>query len=948
MAAIEPQNGDPCILTDGHAIPVTAPVKYAPNVGETGLVFGGQYYPLAPQYESLASGDVPLPVIQNANPFIFPRPQGLSHRGYQPDLEVHPPRIWTGYGDNTEATLCCLDTPVDADTTEQDKAHPNYLENPGVSILSYTHLFYPTADADADPLFYDMPGFIWRATATWTKTGASTGTLSLSAGEGSVDTIKYILASTGEPDTTYTGAIAISSTALVRFRLYIGTWTSPIYTQHVVFSAGVAPESFAKTHPLIATTTDDEGTNLDGATNHSGVHYRWVHDAAATPKPTTLTSAAVGTQYLAPFVPISGTTGTSISGTLKVVAYRYGLQVSDLVSKAINIKIGKIGMEWDGTDALTLTCGTSGATIKYRLNQTGAYLTYSAPLTIEETTVVQFYAEKASMTSSDLQTFTVTFTDDEPPAAYDDFWWSDYRVDASGTPWDTTSSRTQKHVLDFQRRPDYYITPDGTGDGLTPSTPGNMETIIGTGGDGGSPGSATAGDVVWASEGVYDPSVVADGVYWAVASGVILKGGYSTDFTERDVLNRKSIFYAPIYEVEDFDNTWYYVVEYTVLNSGTVDGFWSDSELLRFEDQLDPIEAYSEAEHFSGGGVFYNCHVDINRRFLDSATSRSVSYYLEVFSGESPTLYGCTVSIDVVLPDRDWSDPGEPFSSPDGSSYMELITAAGTWCNYSINWVAGIGAGSEAKLTLSIPITGHHNTITATVKSGESGFDCDSIATAFINSPGSYSTLAASIEASDAGGDGRSIALCEDTFTTGGPLVFGLTENISAVAGNGGSYYLEDFDIWFAGYPHASVTRNYGVPCFSNQTYYAAVGTVGGPDVVPDTYLYECFISAQRAQYPISFTAETVTADHAYIEPTKNGVENPDSGLYFQLDQAVQKTAVAITEDDTFPIIADGNYSRVEGSTIDFYSGGTNGDNVPVDGYDSGGGGATLGRYWES
>jgi len=48
---------------------------------------------------------------------------------------------------------------------------------------------------------------------------------------------------------------------------------------------------------------------------------------------------------------------------------------------------------YDGFSEITLTCDTQGATIYYKLNNTGSYATYSTPITISGDTVIQTYSE---------------------------------------------------------------------------------------------------------------------------------------------------------------------------------------------------------------------------------------------------------------------------------------------------------------------------------------------------------------------------------------------------------------------------------------------------------------------------------------------------------------------------------------------------------------------------
>ena len=58
-----------------------------------------------------------------------------------------------------------------------------------------------------------------------------------------------------------------------------------------------------------------------------------------------------------------------------------------------NVAVVPPAITYDGFDTITLTCETQGATIYYRLNNTGNYAVYSTPLTISSDTLVQAYSE---------------------------------------------------------------------------------------------------------------------------------------------------------------------------------------------------------------------------------------------------------------------------------------------------------------------------------------------------------------------------------------------------------------------------------------------------------------------------------------------------------------------------------------------------------------------------
>lgn len=58
-----------------------------------------------------------------------------------------------------------------------------------------------------------------------------------------------------------------------------------------------------------------------------------------------------------------------------------------------NVAVVPPTITYDGFSTITLACETQGATIYYKLNNTGNYATYSTPLTISSDTLVQAYSE---------------------------------------------------------------------------------------------------------------------------------------------------------------------------------------------------------------------------------------------------------------------------------------------------------------------------------------------------------------------------------------------------------------------------------------------------------------------------------------------------------------------------------------------------------------------------
>ena len=64
-----------------------------------------------------------------------------------------------------------------------------------------------------------------------------------------------------------------------------------------------------------------------------------------------------------------------------------------------NVPVMPPTIVYDGFSSITLTCDTTGAAIYYKLNNTGNYLVYSTPITINDDTVIQTYSELNSAES---------------------------------------------------------------------------------------------------------------------------------------------------------------------------------------------------------------------------------------------------------------------------------------------------------------------------------------------------------------------------------------------------------------------------------------------------------------------------------------------------------------------------------------------------------------------
>lgn len=60
-------------------------------------------------------------------------------------------------------------------------------------------------------------------------------------------------------------------------------------------------------------------------------------------------------------------------------------------------------------NVVTITCATSGATIRYSTNGGSTYSTYSSPITISSTTTYTAYATKSGMADSGVVSYTATY-----------------------------------------------------------------------------------------------------------------------------------------------------------------------------------------------------------------------------------------------------------------------------------------------------------------------------------------------------------------------------------------------------------------------------------------------------------------------------------------------------------------------------------------------------------
>jgi hypothetical protein len=329
---------------------------------------------------------------------------------------------------------------------------------------------------------------------------------------------------------------------------------------------------------------------------------------------------------------------------------------------------------------------------------------------------------------------------------------------------------------------------------------------------------------------------------------------------------------------------------------------------------------------------------------------------ISAFHGETNRF--CTIDIEATAGTGGDSNAAtsNPLRGIAGASYVDVqlgSRATTTPFDFGTAWYTITDARTLAPFLSSF----NSLSIEATVGGSGDGYERTrrtSGAIQYANVGGDNSTVTVSLNVGDGGDGGRGDYY--DPLV--GPLGYVSSdswgqyeqETISCIVGNSGEPdgTVSGYTEYPASVIHVTNASRHRYQC--SQDYYAEVGSEstggGGLPIALCSY-----ILADPAEYPAKFHAETATVGTASYDFQRNGV-----GIVtylgtapVQIDDKRHLSDILITEDDTYTIQAEGNYSRVEGASgfSDFFSGTTDGDNVPIDGYDSGGGGDTLGRFWE-
>lgn len=221
---------------------------------------------------------------------------------------------------------------------------------------------------------------------------------------------------------------------------------------------------------------------------------------------------------------------------LYVRAFRYGRFLSSVRRVQIVRKIGKVVVEYNADTAQIAVSVpyTSGTTIALHRNGSLISSNMLNPGTLTQDGNYTVRASKSDRLDSDEFGFSIVLKTPETEEA-ETFTPSFTRSFWSQIPEEMISGRKQEVAVLLSRpKPDYYVSPDGTGDGLTPETPGSWEYVLGYSSNTNAaaqyyvPGIAAAGAVVWCATGEYSTSYPA----LAVPQNVRVVGGFDAEFTE--------------------------------------------------------------------------------------------------------------------------------------------------------------------------------------------------------------------------------------------------------------------------------------------------------------------------------------------------------------------------------------------------------------------------------
>jgi hypothetical protein len=163
------------------------------------------------------------------------------------------------------------------------------------------------------------------------------------------------------------------------------------------------------------------------------------------------------------------------------------------------------------------------------------------------------------------------------------------------------------------------------------------------------------GDVVWCSEGVYVNPTGVPGNYFSTTEGIVVRGGYNSAFTTRDVKNTKATFHAQAWAATAVNSG----INDRVLSvpNGWLDGLWGTTDTTTYQPVIAlpstgiSFYAYTySADIFSHALAAYNCHVVYTAAWpgAPGCGLSDTSYMVAGFSALRGYIYHCSLAVSIT------------------------------------------------------------------------------------------------------------------------------------------------------------------------------------------------------------------------------------------------------------------------------------------------------------
>lgn len=479
-----------------------------------------------------------------------------------------------------------------------------------------------------------------------------------------------------------------------------------------------------------------------------------------------------------------------------------------------------------------------------------------------------------------------------------------------------------------------------------------------------------AGDVVWACEGYYVPATPAR--YFRTKGDVILRGGFNSDFTERNTATYKSYI--------NTTTTKRYNIYQDGSGSGMIDGFHADA-CTGYTTYYDS-SPYRGPTWLFAGHHLKDCHVTIDESDLPGGTKNggtAPQYRLGVFGGyySGCTCHDCTCDISMtVLDGEDVVDPTLDGESG-GSNFLALWIFAsidrsgGTppfpfGCTATVSLNSGSGGdggiGHVSPFLLRPGVGGSTSAQFYCYGAGTSteiDFECVS---GDVGTGGHYTD-----HVGDSAGSGNTSASCvmtvkgfSDVVGTvesglGGSLSSGGDSIASLTSASFGTNISEEYTVTAGDavapfslgscQSKATISRT-GGRTRSTSIMLVQSGEVGGSSVGSWSILH----NGEIGYLPSSLDLTTINGggcpgyDRTWISQTITPCFFDPNTL--ALSEATPTVGTGTSLSST-PVNAV-RVNAITGQTTGWYSGTVNSNGAPLDGYETPKGtGVALGRYWE-